>query len=55
MSIICNASQKMRKDVFHAFLVKNAHYAGCEEIPCIKTSSLSFESEFSLSHQKEVN
>ena len=49
MSIICNASQKMRKDVFHAFLVKNAHYAGCEEIPCIKTSNLLPEKVISFS------
>lgn len=27
------------KDVFHAFLVEKAEYAGCEEIPCIKTST----------------
>ena len=40
MSIISNASRRMRKDVFHAFLVKNASYAGKEEIPCVKTSSL---------------
>lgn len=29
-----------RKDVFHSFLVKNANYAGHEEIPCVKTSEL---------------
>ena len=27
------------KDIFHAFLVEKADYAGEEEIPCIKTSS----------------
>ena len=27
------------KDVFHAFLVEKADYAGEEEISCIKTSS----------------
>ena len=27
------------KDVFHAFLVEKANYAGQEEIPCIKTSN----------------
>lgn len=29
----------MNYDVFHAFLVEHADYAGCFELPCIRTSS----------------
>ena len=35
MSTDLSAPENRRKDVFHAFLVKNANYAGNEEIPCI--------------------
>jgi hypothetical protein len=35
-----NCTRSGCKDVFHAFLVKNAEYDGDEEIPCINTSSL---------------
>ena len=40
MYITCEALEFARKDVFNAFLVKNAEYAGKEEIPCVKTSKL---------------
>ncbi|MCI8332024.1 MAG: DUF4417 domain-containing protein [Clostridiales bacterium] len=33
-------AKKAPTDVFHAFLVEKADYAGVEEIPCIKTSRL---------------
>ncbi len=39
MSTNLSAPENRRKDVFHAFLVKNANYAGDEEIPCIITSN----------------
>lgn len=36
MSIVKHIPQRDKTDCFHAFLVKNATYAGHEEIPCIK-------------------
>ena len=33
-------SKRKIKDVFHAYLVENANYAGKDEIPCIVTSNL---------------
>lgn len=42
-------TRKEREDVFHAFLVKNANYAGNEEIPCVKTSNLLPEKVISFS------
>ena len=32
--------EKRCKDVFHAFMVRNADFDGNEEIPCVKTTSL---------------
>ncbi len=40
MHDIFNAPKRRRRDVFHAFLVKNANYEGEEEIPCVQTSDL---------------
>ena len=40
MSIVSDMPKKANIDVFHAFLVKNANYAGKEEIPCVETSNL---------------
>lgn len=40
MSIVSGMPKKADIDVFHAFLVKNANYAGKEEIPCVETSNL---------------
>ena len=42
-------TRKEQKDVFHAFLVKNANYAGNEEIPHVKTSNLLPEKVISFS------
>lgn len=35
-----NSIQKMKRDIFRAFLVERAEYEGVEEIPCIRTSNL---------------
>ena len=40
MNIVTNTPERANIDVFNAFLVKNANYAGDEEIPCVKTSDL---------------
>lgn len=39
MSVISHAQKSGCKDVFHAFLVKNATYDGAEEIPRVRTSN----------------
>ena len=44
-----DTDKKENKDVFHAYLTKNASYAGEEEIPCIKTSKLLPEKVISFS------
>lgn len=44
------APERRCKDVFHAFLVKNANYAGKEEIPCIITSNILPEKVISFSN-----
>lgn len=49
MSIINDISKRDKVDVFHAFLVRNATYAGKEEIPWIKTSKLIPEKIISFS------
>lgn len=38
MSIISNTPKVAQQDTFNSFLVRNAIYAGKEEIPCVKTS-----------------
>lgn len=55
MSIIYSIPKREPTDVFHAFLVKNAHYAGREEIPCIKTSDLLPEKVISFSKALKSN
>lgn len=44
-----NTDKNENKDVFHAYLTKNAIYAGDEEIPCVKTSNLLPEKVISFS------
>lgn len=44
-----DTDRKENKDVFHAYLTKNAIYAGDEEIPCVKTSNLLPEKVISFS------
>lgn len=39
MNTILRTAKKAEKDVFNAFLVKNATYDGEDEIPCITTSN----------------
>lgn len=53
MSIKKHILRRDKKDVFHAFLVENAIYAGEEEIPCIRTSKLIPEKVISFS--KAIN
>ncbi len=46
------SKQKIKKDVFNSFLVKNAMYDGDDEIPMIKTSELLPENLISFSKAK---
>lgn len=52
-SAILSAPQKRKRDVFKAFLVKNATYEGDYEIPCIRTSDLIPEKVISFSKTKK--
>lgn len=49
MSAISYVPETADTDVFNAFLVKNANYAGKYEIPCVKTSNLLPEKVISFS------
>ena len=55
MSIVSNKPKKAVTDVFHAFLVENASYAGNEEIPCVATSKLLPEKLISFSKAMNSN
>lgn len=44
-----------QKDVFNSFLVRNATYAGEDEIPCIKTSNILPKKVISFSKAKSSN